>query len=170
MKILACLIFIGCSTFLGIIKSHGIYGRIQKIRGYENLLHCISSEILFHKAPLEETLIQIKPHIDQELIPWIDTLLQSINDPSWNQFSEAWIKSWDIYHDITKNFEEESLMKSLGSQLGQGDLKQHRELLSRTLTSLQQIEEEVRSEYRIRGRMYCSVGACVGIFLSVLML
>ena len=62
------------------------------------------------------------------------------------------------------------LWMRLGRQMGRGGVDQQMQLFQHCFRELDRIETDVAEECKIQSKMYRSLGICLGVFLTVLLI
>ena len=170
MKIILCISVCGGCTVLGLLKSLDLWNRLQTLRDIREFLIWIQNRIWFEQTELHMIFSEGSAHGPKRLRSGCQCISDQWNDPKWNDFSELWNKTWENAFSMNVQKEEKELWNRLGRHLGRGSQEQQVQIIKQSLQELDRLESDLYTEYKLRGKMYCSVGACIGLFISILLI
>ena len=170
MKSIVCLM-LGCScTAIGVLKTWELWVRLLSLRDLIELLYFMKSRICFEQVELKEILEEASCKGPERYRNVCDRLSKQYSNPDWDRFSDLWTNIWNDIFSTTKQREEGEIWNRLGRQLGKGGPEQQVQAIQLCFQELDRLENQLHSEYQVKGKMYCSLGVCIGLFVTILLI
>lgn len=171
LKLLGAVLVLFSCTALGWGKSMSLQRRLEQLREIEKLVHLILGEITYRKEALPEALLRTS----QKAVPPFDEFLQEVSRQASLFQGECFSK---IFRETAQRCLENSALKrkdlevfvQLGEYLGWMDITLQKNTIALYLEQLKQEIQSLEKELPGRKKMYQSLGAMAGIFLTILCL
>lgn len=159
----------GC-TCLGILKAWGLRNRLKALRDLKELLHFIQNRICFDQMELCIVMKECSQRGPKRYRAVCNRIQDQISLPGWNDFTELWEDMWTNSFDVFHQKEELDLWIRLGRQLGRGGLDQQLQCIQQCVRNLDRLEDDLVEECKQKGKLYCSLGTCIGLFVTILLI
>ena len=144
--------------------------RLQGIRDLKELLQYFNGRICFERTDLQMILQAASKTGPKRYRNICSQINDTFHFPLWNDFQDLWSTSWMTAFPSHKCEEEKEIWNRFGRQLGKGGQEQQRQAIQQCSVDLDRLESLVTSECIVKGKMYSSLGICIGIFLTVLLI
>lgn len=164
IRIMGILLIFLTSTILGMFLSNNIKNKRERLVKERKMLEEISIMIRFNSLTLKEIFYELE---NSELFydfKFLKILKISLEKPI--SFQEAWeqaIKKDDIISESEKN-----ILTELGCNLGTTDIDGQLSTLNIYKIRLDKMIEEESEKYRVKGKMYRSLGIMFGAMIGIL--
>jgi len=83
-------------------------------------------------------------------------------------FRDGWAKAADGLDELHES--ERAIVRSVGMALGTSDVQGQISMLEVNARLLSQHGDEAHEEYRVKGKMYRSIGILAGLFMAILII
>lgn len=170
VKILASLIIVLASTYIGVLKSNSYKQRSKELRTLQVLIQNLETEIVYSYTPLAEAFHSIA---DAEKGPiasiFYDTAV-ILERREGISFKQAWNKA--LSKNIPKtclNKDDEEILLTLGSGLGLSDDVNQKKHINLILEKLRIEEIKAEEERKKNEKLYQSLGFIGGATLVILL-
>lgn len=164
IRIMGILLIFLTSTVIGIFLSNNIKNKRERLIKERKMLEEISIMIRFNSYTLKEIIHELE---NTELFcdfKFLNILKITLEKPI--SFQEAWeqaIKKDDIISES-----EKKLLTELGYNLGTTDIDGQLSTLNIYKIRLDEMIEEESEKYRVKGKMYRSLGIMFGAMIGIL--
>jgi stage III sporulation protein AB len=171
MKFAGCLSLFLFFTFCGIYGSNQLEKRIRQLKSLNKAVLFMKREIDYHMTPLAETLLHTAARTEY---PWclffekagknFQERREGICCP--DEIFEKELKGMRNYHPWDKELD---VLLRLGKCLG--ELDKHTQILQLSIAEeeLSSLIHEAEEEKRTKGKLYRTLGVCMGM-LSVILI
>ncbi len=171
MKVLGCLLLFFLFSFLGIYGANRLDRRIRQLKSLEKAFLFMKREIDYRLSPIGETLLQTAKRTEH---PWClffesagkafqGNMMQGSLSP--DEILDREIKNVRGYHSWEKDLD---VIRRFGKNFGELDKKMQLVQLSVAVEEIQDLLEEAIEEKHTKGKLYQTLGICMGI-LSVIL-
>ena len=170
MKMFGCFFLFVLFTSIGMHASSQLDKRIRQLKSLEKAVLSMKREIDYRLSPLAETLLQTAKRTEA---PWC--LFFEETGKAFQERAEGLccpeeifgkgIKGVQFYHPWEKDLE---VLIELGKNLGELDKKMQMAKLSMAEEEIEGLLCEAMEEKREKGKLYQTLGLCMGI-LSVIL-
>lgn len=164
IRIMGILLIFLTSTVLGMFLSNNIKNKRERLVKERKMLEEISIMIRFNSLTLKEIIYELE---NEELFcdfKFLKILKLMLDKPI--SFPEAWeqaIKKDDIISES-----EKKVLIELGFNLGTTDIDGQLSTLNIYKIRLDKMIEEESEKYRVKGKMYRSLGIMFGAMIGIL--
>ena len=159
----------GC-TCLGILKTWDLWNRLQALRDLKELLHFMQNRICFDQMELRIVMNECSQRGPKRYRSVCNRIQDQIFLPDWNDFTELWEGIWTTHFDAFHQKEELELWIRLGRTLGRGGTDQQLQSIQQCFRELDRLEADLVDVCKRKGKMYCSLGTCIGLFITILLI
>lgn len=171
MKILGCLLMFFLFSYLGIHGANQIDRRIRQLKSLEKALFFMKREIDYRLSPLGETLLQTAKRTEHPWCLFFESAGKSFQENPMQGFMspdeifDREIQKIQGYHSWEKDLE---VLKRLGKNFGELDKEMQLMQLTMATEEIKELLSEAQEEKQIKGKLYRTLGVCMGI-LSVIL-
>ncbi|MBR2001017.1 MAG: stage III sporulation protein AB [Firmicutes bacterium] len=170
MKIFVCMILGSSCAGLGFLKSFSCRERLYRLHQLRELFQLISTCISFDHMELKSILIEAAIRGPDRYRKLCKEIEEQSRIPNGEDFSHLWnLRGKELFSEAHDR-EVLELWMRLGRQLGRGGVDQQMQLFQHCFRELDRIETDVAEECKIQSKMYRSLGICLGVFLTVLLI
>lgn len=163
------MIFCACSA-AGFLKAGEVRDRKRLLIDFKDMLHHISTEIDYFKAPLPQVFERLSAGDDRESRLLLRCCCLSYRKENQN-LQVMWSAAADeIYKGTALTDEDISIIKRCGEFLGQSDFKGQQNHFSLWQQRLDRQIAEAEEAARTKGAMYGKMGVSMGAVLAVCLL
>lgn len=164
IRFLGILLIFTASSSAGMFLSGNIKNKRERLLKERKMLEEISIMIRFNSLTLKEIIYEL---INTEMYNTFKFL--KILDTRLNEtvpFQEMWEQS--VKNDDTLSVDEKKLLSELGFSLGTTDAEGQLSTLNIYKTRLDEMIEAETEKYRVKGKMYRSLGVMFGAMIGIL--
>lgn len=162
----AALLFLG-STAAGFALRQELRLRLRLLTAMIDSLNLLRSDIVGRLLPLPEALHHLAASAPEPLSALYASLADSITDGN-RLFSESWAAAFttpDIFSPDVR-----AALLTLGEQLGKYDAQLQRCALDTCIETLQAAAAQMQADTVQRGKLFCGLGATLGLLAAVALL
>ena len=159
----AALLFLG-STAAGFALRRELQQRAQLLAAVIDSLQLLRSDIVGRLLPLPEALRHLAASAPQPLSAQYTALADSIMDGD-RPFSESWAAAFQALDMLTPGVR--AALLTLGEQLGKYDAQLQRTALDACTETLQAAAAQMQADTVRRGKLFCGLGATLGLLTAV---
>lgn len=150
----AALVFLG-STAAGFALRQELRLRLRLLTAVIDSLNLLRSDIVGRLLPLPEALRHLAAGAPEPLSTQYAALADGITDGG-RPFSESWAAAFQALDMLT-----------LGEQLGKYDAQIQRRALDTCIETLQAAAAQMQADTTQRGKLFCGLGATLGLLAAV---
>lgn len=150
----AALVFLG-STAAGFALRQELRLRLRLLTAVIDSLNLLRSDIVGRLLPLPEALHHLAAGAPEPLSTQYAALADGITDGG-RPFSESWAAAFQALDMLT-----------LGEQLGKYDAQIQRRALDTCIETLQAAAAQMQADTTQRGKLFCGLGATLGLLAAV---
>ena len=172
MRMLGCVFLFLLFVSLGVYASNQLEKRIKQLKSLEKAIESMKREIDYRVSPLCETLLKTAKRTEH---PWclfleeagrtFQNRKEGILNP--DEIFQKGIRRIQLYHPWEKDL---NVILNLGRSLGELDKKMQIMELSMAEEEVRELIQEAREEKRTKGKLYQTLGVCMGILSVILVL
>ena len=155
----AALVFLG-STAAGFALRQELRLRLRLLTAVIDSLNLLRSDIVGRLLPLPEAL----HHLAEPLSTQYAALADGITDGG-RPFSESWAAAFQALDMLTPDVR--AALLTLGEQLGKYDAQIQRRALDTCIETLQAAAAQMQADTTQRGKLFCGLGATLGLLAAV---
>ena len=155
----AALVFLG-STAAGFALRQELRLRLRLLTAVIDSLNLLRSDIVGRLLPLPEAL----RHLAEPLSTQYAALADGITDGG-RPFSESWAAAFQALDMLTPDVR--AALLTLGEQLGKYDAQIQRRALDTCIETLQAAAAQMQADTTQRGKLFCGLGATLGLLAAV---
>ena len=150
----AALVFLG-STAAGFALRQELRLRLRLLTAVVDSLILLRSDIVGRLLPLPEALRHLAAGAPEPLSTQYAALADGLTDGG-RPFSESWAAAFQALDMLT-----------LGEQLGKYDAQIQRRALDTCIETLQAAAAQMQADTTQRGKLFCGLGATLGLLAAV---
>lgn len=154
------------SAFVGIYLSDNIKRKKERLVTIGKILSEISELIRCYSFTLSEISAKLSENNDFAQLRFIKSLSEEIKKNS--SFPDAWKKA--VEDDNALSNEEKKLLYEVGMALGTTDIEGQVSALEFFILQAEKMAEEENERYKVKGKMYRSLGAVFGAMIGILII
>ena len=158
----AALVFLG-STAAGFALRQELRLRLRLLTAVIDSLNLLRSDIVGRLLPLPEALRQAAG-APEPLSTQYAALADGITDGG-RPFSESWAAAFQALDMLTPDVR--AALLTLGEQLGKYDAQIQRRALDTCIETLQAAAAQMQADTTQRGKLFCGLGATLGLLAAV---
>ena len=159
----AALLFLG-STAVGFALRQELRLRLRLLTAMIDSLSLLRSDIVGRLLPLPEALRHLAASAPEPLSTQYASLADSIADGDLS-FSESWAAAFQALDILAPDVRVALL--ALGEQLGKYDVQLQRGALDTCIETLQAATAQMQTDTTQRGKLFCGLGATLGLLAAV---
>ena len=156
----AALVFLG-STAAGFALRQELRLRLRLLTAVIDSLNLLRSDIVGRLLPLPEALRHLAAGAPEPLSTQYAALADGITDGG-RPFSESWAAAFQALDMLTPD-----VRAALGEQLGKYDAQIQRRALDTCIETLQAAAAQMQADTTQRGKLFCGLGATLGLLAAV---
>ncbi|MBE6844919.1 MAG: hypothetical protein E7508_04285 [Ruminococcus sp.] len=160
----ACIFF--TSAALGIYFSENIKHKKERLLTERKMLVQIYELIRWNSLTLHEIARRLFESGDFNQLDYVSFLSQKCSE--LRSFPQAWEGA--VKHDSKLSAEEKKLLLEIGAALGTTDKEGQLSTLEFYISRLDKMAQEEGERYRIKGKMYRSLGIASGAMIGILII
>ena len=157
----AALVFLG-STAAGFALRQELRLRLRLLTAVIDSLNLLRSDIIGRLLPLPEALRHLAA--GEPLSTQYAALADSITDGD-RPFSESWAAAFQALDMLMPDVR--AALLTLGEQLGKYDAQIQRRALDTCIETLQAAAAQMQADTTQRGKLFCGLGATLGLLAAV---
>ena len=157
----AALVFLG-STAAGFALRQELRLRLRLLTAVIDSLNLLRSDIVGRLLPLPEALRHLAA--GEPLSTQYAALADGITDGG-RPFSESWAAAFQALDMLT--LDVRAALLTLGEQLGKYDAQIQRRALDTCIETLQAAAAQMQADTTQRGKLFCGLGATLGLLAAV---
>lgn len=161
----AAMIFFAASAF-GIYLSENIKRKIQRLETERKILGDVSVMIRWNALTLHEIAEELSQNKSYSDFDFIKNLMENLI--STRSFPESWEKA--VISDKSLCTEERKILLDVGAALGTTDKEGQLSSLEIFDMRLKKIVEAEEEKYKIKGKMYRSLGVTAGAMIGIIII
>lgn len=159
----AALVFLG-STAAGFALRQELRLRLRLLTAVIDSLNLLRSDIVGRLLPLPEALRHLAAGAPEPLSTQYAALADGITDGG-RPFSESWAAAFQALDMLTPDVR--AALLTLGEQLGKYDAQLQRTALDACIETLQAAAAQMQADTTQRGKLFCGLGATLGLLAAV---
>ena len=172
MNAAGCILILIISTAAGMYAAGQFEKRVRQLKELEKAVLILQREIDYRLSPLGEALVHTGKRI---FYPWNQFFIQAgekilekgKESIAPDECFEEEIKRITTYHPWEKDL---NILVSLGKNLGELDKKMQLAKLSMTEEEIRQAIDAAKEEQGKKGKLYQTLGVCMGVLGVILMI
>ena len=157
------LVFLG-STAAGFALRQELQLRLRLLTAVIGSLNLLRSDIIGRLLPLPEALHHLAAGAPEPLSTQYAALADGITDGG-RPFSESWAAAFQALDMLTPDVR--AALLTLGEQLGKYDAQIQRRALDTCIETLQAAAAQMQADTTQRGKLFCGLGATLGLLAAV---
>ena len=161
----AALVFLG-STAAGFALRQELRLRLRLLTAVIDSLNLLRSDIVGRLLPLPEALHHLAAGAPEPLSTQYAALADGITDGG-RPFSESWAAAFQALDMLTPDVR--AALLTLGEQLGKYDAQIQRRALDTCIETLQAAAAQMQADTVRRGKLFCGLGATLGLLAAVVL-
>ena len=170
MKIVGCILMFCLFSYMGMYASGQLERRIRQLKSLEKAILSMKRELDYRVAPLAETFLYTASRTEHPWSHFFEDAGKSLTEGKDNVTGPDEVFSREAakvrpFHPWDRDLE---VLTGLGKHLGDMDKKMQLMHLSIAEEEICGLLQEAKEEKRIKGKLYQTLGICMGI-LSVIM-
>ena len=138
--------------------------RLRLLTAVIDSLNLLRSDIVGRLLPLPEALCHLAASAPEPLSAQYTALADSITDGD-RPFSESWAAAFQALDMLTPGVR--AALLTLGEQLGKYDAQLQRTALDACIETLQAAAAQMQADTVRRGKLFCGLGATLGLLTAV---
>lgn len=164
IRFLGILLIFTASSSAGMFLSGNIKNKRERLLKERKMLEEISIMIRFNSLTLKEIIYELINTEIYNTFKFLKILDKRLNESV--PFQEMWEQS--VRNDDTLSADEIKLLSELGCSLGTTDAEGQLSTLNIYKTRLDEMIEAETEKYRVKGKMYRSLGVMFGAMIGIL--
>lgn len=160
----AALVFLG-STAAGFALREELRLRLRLLTAVIDSLNLLRSDIIGRLLPLPEALRHLAAGAPEPLSTQYAALADGITEDGGRPFSESWAAAFQALDMLTPDVR--AALLTLGEQLGKYDAQIQRRALDTCIETLQAAAAQMQADTTQRGKLFCGLGATLGLLAAV---
>lgn len=163
-KVIGSLMILSASAAMGFEKSHELKRHLEELEELKRVFVLIRSELQYTKAPFSEVFLKLCSKTKGIFSLWLEELGVELEKREGGTLQEIWMQSIvnQLSNSTLRQEELEELYK-VGEGLG------YMETLDLYLEQLEITIQKTREEYKIKKKLFQSLGVLGGIFLVIVL-
>lgn len=159
-----CIFF--SSALLGMYFSENIRHKKERLVIIQKMLSEISGFIRWNSLTMHEIARKLSENKEFSLVEFIGNL--SENCKEMRSFPNAWDKA--VRSDRKLSEQEKKLLQEIGNSLGTTDIQGQVSAIDMYIARVEKMVQEEGEKYKIKGKMYRSLGIAFGAMTGILII
>ncbi len=165
------LLFIGISSaMIGFRCSFDIKKRIDMLSMIAYILGEFADKACFSREPLPEIVGSTVSKVDGIYKEWLERLLELLNRGNSYNFAGAWNESLEIFKNNGLQENEVNILKEFGIRIVNLNEDRLEEILDKYIKLLEGYIGELKAEYKVKSKLYQSLGVLMGLFIIIIVI
>lgn len=170
IKLIGSLMIVFSSSMIGWNMAASMKKRVELLQNIRDFMEGLAGEILFGREVLPEIIRELSLKTDGVVKEWLCVLYRKMEVIGSCHLTLAWEESLNILKNTELKGEDLEMMRDLGSRIS--NLNEDR-LVKVMEGYVARFDEQIgclREEYRIKAKMYRSLGILFGFFLIIIVI
>lgn len=172
MKLVECAVILLFFTAAGMYASSQLGKRRRQLRSLEKAILSLYREVDYHLSPLADAFMQTAGRAEP---PWDNffrqmgeniKMQQTLNTTMEEILGDS-IRTSAKFHPWDSDLE---ILRTMGKGLGELDKKMQLARLDLAIEEIRQAEQEAGEEQKQKGKLYQTLGVCMGILGVILII
>lgn len=166
IRLLGVVCVFSASAMMGMYFSENIRHKKERLAIIHKILSDISDYIRWNSFTMHEIADRL---LEKEEFAKLDfTVKLSENCKQMRSFPKAWEKA--VTSDDKLSEQEKKLLKDIGGSLGTTDVTGQLSVIAIYMSELEKMVAEESEKYRVKGKMYRSLGIAFGAMTGILII
>ncbi len=165
------ILFIGISSaMIGFKCSFDIKKRIDMLGTITYILGEFADRACFSREPLPEIIRSTVPKTTGIYKGWLENLLEFLSRDNSYNFAGAWNESLDIFRQNGLKENEMNILKEFGIRIVNLNEDRLEEIVHKYINLLESYIGELKAEYKVKSKLYQSLGVLLGLFIIIIVI
>ncbi len=171
LKLFGSVLVMGACCALGLAAQQQLRQRLCALEAMLGALDYISAEIACRMTPLPVLIEQLAASPERAVCCVFGAVLRELRTEDGCSLPYKWCRAVRVSREASGLGEEETLVLcDIAAFLGRYDAKQQTKELDYVRSRLCDIRARVRDETHVRGKLYRSCGAAIGVMTVLILL
>ena len=171
IKIIGSIVLVISAAAVGYLKAEELEVRVRTLKEMKRMITFLQGELRFHRAELSEAFESVSERVEPLFGVFLRQTAEELEKKGSDCFETIWKKQYENLLQ-TEGFRKEDvkLFEMLEGSLGYLDLTMQTESLNLAAMQVEEIIKTAEEQRQIKGKLYRTMGICVGALLTMLII